>query len=109
MSDPIPTAGSGVSDHGLKLRLAQADRLARATRLDMVTPARRPTVGNYLGRVTKARIVEAVREDAGERSVQLIGHMKKGEMAKEAERLLADKNWLPEPLRLAEQRRRDGL
>jgi ParB family chromosome partitioning protein len=27
--------------------------------------------------------------------------MKKGDMAKEAERLLADTGWLPEPLRLA--------
>ena len=29
----------------------------------------------------------------------LIDHMKKGDMAKEAERLLADSGWLPEPLR----------
>jgi ParB family chromosome partitioning protein len=61
----------------------------------------RPTVGNYLGRVTKARILEAVREGAGERAAQLIDHLKKGDMAKEAERLLADTGWLPEPLRLA--------
>jgi hypothetical protein len=38
---------------------------------------------------------------AGERAAQLIDHMKKGDMAKEAERLLADSGWLPEPLRLA--------
>ena len=62
----------------------------------------RPTVGNYFGRVTKARIVEAVREGAGERAAELIGHMKKGDMAKEAERLLQDSSWLPEPLRLAD-------
>ena len=61
----------------------------------------RPTVGNYLGRVTKTRIIEAVREGAGDRAAQLIDHMKKGDMAKEAERLLADTGWLPEPLRLA--------
>ena len=59
-----------------------------------------PTVGNYLGRVTKPRILEAVREGAGERAAQLIDHLKKGDMAKEAERLLADTAWLPEPLRL---------
>jgi ParB family transcriptional regulator, chromosome partitioning protein len=41
-----------------------------------------------------------VREGAGERAAELIGHMKKGDMAKEAERLLRDANWLPEPLRL---------
>jgi ParB family chromosome partitioning protein len=97
---PNPYSGSGVSEHGLKVRLAQADRLARATGLDMAQVGWRPTVGNYLGRVTKARILEAVREGAGERSAQLIDHMKKGDMAKEAERLLADTGWLPEPLRL---------
>ena len=62
----------------------------------------RPTVGNYLGRVTRARILEAVREGAGERAAQLIDHMKKGDMAREAERLLADSGWLPEPLRLVD-------
>jgi ParB family chromosome partitioning protein len=99
---PNPYSGSGVSEHGLKVRLAQADRLARATGLDMAQVGWRPTVGNYLGRVTKTRIVEAVREGAGERAAQLIDHMKKGDMAKEAERLLADTGWLPEPLRLTD-------
>lgn len=98
---PNPYGGSGVSEHGLKIRLAQADRLARATGLDMAQVGWRPTVGNYLGRVTKTRILEAVREGAGDRAAQLIDHMKKGDMAKEAERLLADTGWLPEPLRLA--------
>jgi ParB family chromosome partitioning protein len=98
---PNPYSGSGVSQHGLDVRLAQADRLARATGMDMVAAGWKPTVGNYLGRVTKPRILEAVREGAGERAAQLIDHMKKGDMAKEAERLLAETNWLPEPLRLA--------
>ncbi|MBI1246129.1 MAG: DNA-binding protein [Alphaproteobacteria bacterium] len=99
---PNPYGGAGVTDHALKVRLAQAERLARATRLDMVEAGWRPTIANYLGRVTKARILEAVREGAGERSAQLIDHMKKGDMAKEAERLLADTGWLPEPLRAPE-------
>ena len=99
---PNPCSGSGVSEHGLKTRISQADRLARATGLDMVQAGWRPTVGNYLGRVTKTRILEAVREGAGERAAQLIDHMKKGDMAKEAERLLADTGWLPEPLRSAD-------
>lgn len=99
---PNPYSGSGVSEHGLKVRLSQADRLARATGMDMVEAGWRPTVDNYLGRVTKARILEAVREGAGERAAQLIDHMKKGDMAKEAERLLADTGWLPEPLRLSD-------
>ncbi len=97
---PNPYGGAGVTEHALRVRLSQADRLARATRLDMVEAGWRPTVGNYLGRVTKARIVEAVQEGAGERAAQLIEHMKKGDMAKEAERLLADTGWLPEPLRV---------
>jgi len=98
---PNPYSGSGVSQHGLDVRLAQADRLARATGMDMVAAGWKPTVGNYLGRVTKPRILAAVREGAGERAAQLIDHLKKGDMAKEAERLLAETGWLPEPLRLA--------
>ena len=66
----------------------------------MVEAGWRPTVENYLGRVTKPRILEAVREaKGGENSAQLIGHLKKAEMAKEAERLLEGTVWLPEPLR----------
>ena len=47
-----------------------------------------PTVDGYLGRVTKAQILDAVREAKGEASAQLIEHLKKGDMAREAERLL---------------------
>src|ERR1700726_1980094 len=54
--------GSGVTAHGLRRRLDQADRLARAVNLDMAEVGWRPTVDNYLGRVTKGRILEAVRE-----------------------------------------------
>jgi ParB family chromosome partitioning protein len=52
--------GPGVSIHGVQRRLVQADRLARAVGLDMVEAGWRPTVDNYLGRVTKPRILEAV-------------------------------------------------
>ena len=100
---PNPYSGNGVSQSGLDRRMAEADRLARATGLDMVEVGFRPTVENYLGRVTKLHILAAVREGAGERAAQLIDHLKKGDMAKEAERLLADSGWLPEPLRLVEQ------
>ncbi|MBL4918653.1 ParB/RepB/Spo0J family partition protein [Szabonella alba] len=99
---PNPYSGMGVSPHGLDVRLSQADRLARSTGLDMVAVGWRPTFGNYLGRVTKPRILEAVREGAGDRAADLIGHLKKGDMAKEAERLLADTGWLPEPLRMVD-------
>ena len=93
--------GSGITTHGLQRRLDQADRLARAVGLDMVEAGWRPTVDNYLGRVTKGRILDAVREARGESSAQLIDHLKKSEMAKEAARLLEGTGWLPEPLRVA--------
>jgi ParB family chromosome partitioning protein len=91
-----------VSAHGVQSRLDQADVLARAVGLDMVQAGWRPTVDNYLGRVTKSRILEAVLEAKGEPSAQLIDHLKKGDMAKEAERLLDGSGWLPEPLRLVD-------
>ncbi|MCV0368918.1 ParB/RepB/Spo0J family partition protein [Filomicrobium sp.] len=97
---PNPHSAGGVSQHTLDMRLAQADRLTRATGLDLVEAGWRPTFGNYLNRVTKPRILQAVREGAGEQAAQLIDHLKKGDMAKEAERLLADSGWLPEPLRV---------
>jgi ParB family chromosome partitioning protein len=78
-----------------------ADRVGQAVSLDMAAHWT-PTVENYLGRVTKTRILEAVREAKGEAAAQLIDHLKKPEMAKEAERLLAGTGWLPEPLRLPE-------
>jgi ParB family chromosome partitioning protein len=93
--------GPGITAHGLQRRLDQADHLARAVNLDMVEAGWRATVDNYLGRVTKGRILEAVREAKGESSAQLIDHLKKAEMAKEAERLLEGTGWLPEPLRVA--------
>jgi ParB/RepB/Spo0J family partition protein len=80
-------------------RLAHADTVARAVNLDMAAAGWTPTVDNYLGRVPKARILEAVREAKGAGSAQLIDHLKKPEMAKEAERLLAGTRWVPEPLR----------
>lgn len=80
-------------------RIRHADQLAGALRLDMAEAGWTPTAGNYLGRVTKARILVAVREAKGDGSVQLINHLKKADMASEAERLLAGTGWLPEPLR----------
>jgi ParB family chromosome partitioning protein len=72
--------------------------------LDIAAAGWSPTVDNYLGRVPKARILEAVREAKGEASAQLIDHLKKPEMAKEAERLLGGAGWLPEPLRTPDAR-----
>ena len=79
--------------------LAHADQLAHDLDLDVVAAGWTATVDSYLGQVTKARIVGAVREARGERAAERIVHLKKGDMAKAAEGLLAGTGWLPEPLR----------
>ncbi|MFT8423629.1 MAG: ParB N-terminal domain-containing protein [Gluconacetobacter sp.] len=95
------------SSHGPSLarsvreRLARADRLATALTLDLVEAGWQPTVENYLGRVTKARILEAVREARGSEVAERIAHLKKNDMAQAAERLLEGTGWLPEALRTA--------
>jgi ParB family chromosome partitioning protein len=78
---------------------AHADRLAQAVDLDIAAAGWKPTVDNFLGRVTKARILRAVAEAKGQRAADRIEHLKKGDMAAEAESLLADTASLPEPLR----------
>jgi ParB family chromosome partitioning protein len=77
---------------------AHADRLAQAVDLDMAA-SWTPTAVNFLGRVTKARILQAVAEGRDRRTADRIEHLKKVEMATEAETLLAASGWLPEPLR----------
>ncbi len=77
---------------------AHADRLAQAVALDMAA-SWTPTAANFLGRVTKARILQAVSESKGQRAADRVEHLKKVEMATEAETLLSGSGWLPEPLR----------
>lgn len=79
--------------------IAHADRLAEAVKPDMVAAGWSPTVDTFFGRVTKARILAAVREACGEAQAQLIDHLKKDDMAAKAEEAMADSGWLPEPLR----------
>jgi len=79
--------------------LAHAGRLAQAVGLDMTAAGWQPTVESYLGRITKGRIVDAVREAKGDEAAQRIAHLKKAEMATAAEALLAGTGWVPEPLR----------
>jgi len=88
--------------------LAHADRLAQAVNLDMAAAGWRPTVDTFLGRVTKARVLQAVAEAKGRRAADRIEHLKKGEMAVQAETLLADTGWLPEPLRTPSRAQVDG-
>jgi len=91
-----------ISAHTIERRIAHSHVLARAVGLDMVAAGWKPTVDVYLGRVTKPRIVEAVTEALGAEKAGLIDHLKKGDMAQQAERLLEGTRWLPEPLRTPE-------
>ena len=58
------------------------------------------TQDSYLGRVTKAGILAAVREGAGANAAHRIQDMKKDAMAANAEALLSGKGWLPARLRV---------
>ena len=78
--------------------LATADRLATAVALGM-TAHWTPTVRAYLGRVTKAHILAAVRDALGDEAADQIAERKKPEMAEAAEQLLAGTGWLPPVLR----------
>lgn len=75
-----------------------ADRLASALALDM-TAHWAPTERTYLGRVTKAYILAAVREAVSDEAAARIAGMKKQPMAEAAEQLLAGTGWLPVLLR----------
>jgi ParB family chromosome partitioning protein len=78
-----------------------ADILAREVGLDM-TAYWQPRAANYLMRVSKERILEALRE-GGMNDVQVIARLKKPAMAEAAEAALAEKGWLPQLLRLPDQ------
>jgi ParB family chromosome partitioning protein len=75
-----------------------ADRLAEAVSLDM-SGYWRPTVRTYFGRITKARILEAVREGISHEAADRMADMKKPDMAEAAEQLLAATDWLPALMR----------
>ena len=57
------------------------------------------TTKSFFGKVTKSQILATVREVKGEAAAQMIDHLKKSDMATEAERLVAGANGLPAPLR----------
>jgi ParB family chromosome partitioning protein len=78
--------------------LRHADQLALALKLDMAEWWA-PTKASYLAHVSKALILEAVREGASEKDADSLAGLKKDAMIEYAERLLAGKRWLPEVLR----------
>lgn len=108
LHEKVNPYGAGISASGLTRRMAQSEIVAQAVDLDMVAAGWEPTADNYLNRVPKARILEAVREAKGEGTAQLLDHLKKGEMATEAERLLKGSGWLPEVLRRSDLVALDG-
>ncbi|WP_156841771.1 ParB/RepB/Spo0J family partition protein [Novosphingobium aquimarinum] len=81
--------------------LAHAERLATDIGLDVADAGWTTTAENYLGKVTKARIVAAVREAKGDEAADGLEGMKKDAQAERAEQLIAGTGWLPEPLRTA--------
>jgi len=82
--------------------LAHANVLAQEIALDM-TAYWQPTAANYLGRVSKERILEAVREGASDIEARGIAGLKKSAMTEAAEKALAGKPWLPVLLRTLPQ------
>ena len=76
-----------------------AAQVAAAARLDM-RQWWTVTQESYLGRVTKAGILAAMREGVGANAARRIRDMKKDAMAANAETLLSGKGWLPARLRV---------
>ena len=58
-----------------------------------------PTKDSYLGRVSKALILDAVTEAVSKQAAENIAALKKDELVEKAEELLAGKGWLPAILR----------
>jgi ParB family transcriptional regulator, chromosome partitioning protein len=96
---PARPGYNGSSATSIAHRLQDADRIAQAVSLDLVAGGWAPTVDNYLGRVPKPRILLAVAEGCGADAAARIDHLKKPDMAVEAETLLKGTGWLAEPLR----------
>jgi ParB family chromosome partitioning protein len=76
-----------------------ADQLFQALDYDMAE-VWTPTAANYLGRVSKDRILEAVREGVSKEAAENLASLKKQAMAEAAEQRLKDKRWLPPVLRV---------
>lgn len=56
---------------------------------------------DYLVRVTKAGILDAIRQSVSDEAAERMSGLKKAELAAAAEQLLAPTDWLPSLLRTA--------
>jgi ParB family chromosome partitioning protein len=72
--------------------------LARILSLDL-TKDWQATASGYFGHITRAQILKAVEEAAGQEAAARIASLKKAEMARTAEDLVRGTGWLPWPLR----------
>jgi ParB family chromosome partitioning protein len=79
-------------------RDAHADTLAASLGLDM-TAYWKADVQTYFGRVSKERILEAVREGVSKEAAENLSKLKKQAMADAAAKRLDGKGWLPALLR----------
>jgi ParB family chromosome partitioning protein len=79
-------------------QLAHADQLATALSLDMAQWWQ-PTAGNYLGRVSKQRILEAIAEGVSREATENLSKLKKDALVAHAEQQLVGTGWLPALLR----------
>ena len=89
------------------LALAHADALAGRLALDMRGDWQ-ADARSYLGRVTKARILDAVAEAVGAEAAERLAGLKKAQMVEAAEGLLAGTGWLPRHLRTEDAAAHDG-
>jgi len=88
----------GKSEWGNNPRFTHADALAEALQLDM-RDWWSPTIDRYLGRVSKALVLDAVREGASAQAAENLATLKKDKLAQSAEQRLAGTGWLPALLR----------
>ena len=79
--------------------LVHADALADSLALDVRAAGWTPTAEGHFVRITKAQILDAVREAKGEDAANRLEGLKKQDMALAAEDLLAPSEWLPAVLR----------
>ena len=74
------------------------DALAAALGFDMADWWT-PTAANYLGRVPKQTVLEAVTSGSGAESAKPLASLKKGPLVSQAEQLLSNSRWVPDAIR----------